>query len=152
MCHGGRHRYETWEQDTTFEQPERGDLRVSDADRDAVVEALRGHAQAGRLTSDELEERVELALAAKTRDDLTALQRDLPGTARRVVPRPGPRSEHHHGPAPFVPIAILLVVIWAVTGAGYFWPLWPLLWFAFIAMMRNGRGHMRVTGNTRRTW
>lgn len=150
MCHGGRHRYETWETET-YEEPERGDLRVSDADRDAVVEALRGHAQAGRLSSDELEERVGLALAAKTRDDLSALQRDLPGQAKRVVARPRPRAEHHHGPSPFVPIAILLVVIWAVTGAGYFWPLWPLLWFGFIAM-RGGRGHMRVTGNTRRTW
>jgi hypothetical protein len=25
-----------------------------------------------------------------------------------------------------VPLAILLVAIWALTGAGYFWPIWPI--------------------------
>jgi hypothetical protein len=144
MCHDGRHWNETTVQD------ERMDVRASDAERDAVVESLRGHAQAGRLTSDELEERVEVALAATTRADLAALQHDLPAPARRVAPRPVARQERHHGRPPFVPIAILLIAIWAVTGAGYFWPIWPLLWFAFIAMMRSG--HPRVTGNTRRTW
>jgi hypothetical protein len=146
MCNAGPHRYETRIEPTD----ERLDVRASDAERDVVVESLRGHAQAGRLTSDELEERVELALAAKTRADLAALQRDLPQPARRVAPRPQPRQEHRHGPPPFVPIAILLIAIWAVTGAGYFWPMWPLLWFGVIALMRSG--HRSVTGNTRRTW
>jgi hypothetical protein len=144
MCNAGRHRYET-----RFETiDERMDVRASDAERDAVVESLRGHAQAGRLTSEELEERVGMALAAKTRAELATLQHDLPQPARRVAPRARPRQEHHRG-TPFVPIAILLIAIWAVTGAGYFWPLWPLLWFAFIALMRGGQE--RVTGNTRRT-
>ena len=35
-------------------------------------------------------------------------------------------------------IAVLLVAIWALTGAGYFWPVWPLLWFAFASL-----GHLR---------
>jgi len=146
MCNAGRHRYET--RFETFDE-QRMDVRASDAERDAVVESLRGHAQAGRLTSEELEERVELALAAKTRAELATLQHDLPQPARRIAARPQPRQEHHRGPTPFVPIAILLIAIWAVTGAGYFWPIWPLLWFAFIALMRGG--HTRVTGNTRRT-
>ena len=45
-----------------------------------------------------------------------------------------------------LPIAALLVAIWALTGAGYFWPVWPLLWFAFA-----GFGHWwrpRRIGNT----
>ena len=25
-----------------------------------------------------------------------------------------------------IPLAILLVAIWALTGAGYFWPIWPI--------------------------
>jgi Domain of unknown function (DUF1707) len=148
MCNTGRHRYETRFETTV--QDERTDVRASDAERDVVVESLRGHAQAGRLTSDELEERVALALAAKTRDDLAALQRDLPAPARRVATRPRPQQAQHRGRPPFVPIAFLLIAIWAVTGAGYFWPIWPLLWFGFIAMMRSG--NPRVTGNTRRTW
>ena len=125
---------------------ERRDVRASDAERERVVEALRGHAQSGRLTSEELEQRVEAALAATTRADLDALQRDLP-----TAPRPpaAVRRERTHGPG-LLPIALLLIAIWAFTGAGYFWPIWPLLWFAFAAMMRHG--HIRVTGNTRRTW
>lgn len=27
----------------------------------------------------------------------------------------------------FVAIWVLLLVIWAVTGMGYFWPVWPIL-------------------------
>jgi hypothetical protein len=151
MCNGGRHRYETWEPET-YEEPYRGDLRVSDAERDEVVEALRGHAQAGRLTSDELEERVALALKATTRDDLAALQRDLPVPARRAVSRPRARRPAYGYP-PFVPLAILLVLVWAVSGAGSFWPLWPLLFFGFMALRRGtAMGHTRVTGNNRRTW
>ena len=139
MCHG--HPYEV----TPAENQDDRHIRASDAERDRVVEALRTHAEAGRLNADELEERVDLALHATTRADLDALQEDLPGPrprAPQVRMRPS-------GPPPFFAIALLLVAIWALTG-GYFWPIWPLLWFAFIALRRAG--HMRVTSNTRRTW
>jgi Domain of unknown function (DUF1707) len=126
-------------------EPPRRDVRASDAERDRAVEQLRVHAQAGRLSAEELERRVEQALRATTRADLDALQRDLPAErARPAVAR------RRHGAPPFVPIAILLIAIWAVTGAGYFWPLWPLLWFAFAGFARTT--HFRVTGNMRRTW
>ena len=55
-----------------------GELRISDQDRDRTLEALGQHAAAGRLTLDEHEERASLVLAAKTRDDLAAVTRDLP--------------------------------------------------------------------------
>ena len=70
------------------------DLRASDADRDAAVEALRTHALAGRLDADELEERIEKAYAAKMLSELAALQVDLPRLAVRPSParsRPRPR-------------------------------------------------------------
>jgi Domain of unknown function (DUF1707) len=54
------------------------DLRVSDAERDAVVKTLGEHASVGRLTLDELEDRSSKALEAKTRGELDALTRDLP--------------------------------------------------------------------------
>jgi hypothetical protein len=152
MCNAGRHPYETRYEPRFETIDDRMDIRASDAERDAVVESLRGHAQAGRLTSDELEERVGAALAAKTRADLATLQRDLPQPVQRHSgPRTPARYERHHGPAPLVPIAVLLVVLWAVSGAGYFWPLWPLLWISFMSF-RRGVGHMRVTSNTRTTW
>ena len=54
-------------------------LRVSHADRDQVAEALRIAAGDGRLTADELDERLERALTARTYADLTVLVADLPG-------------------------------------------------------------------------
>jgi Domain of unknown function (DUF1707) len=56
----------------------RGELRASHTDRDAVVELLRVAAGDGRLTADELDERLELALTARTYSELAALTADLP--------------------------------------------------------------------------
>jgi hypothetical protein len=53
-------------------------IRISDADRERVVERLREHFAEGRLTSDELDERVTAALNAKTYGDLRPLMSDLP--------------------------------------------------------------------------
>ena len=52
--------------------------RVSDADRDEMVDSLREHLVAGRLTLDEFGERVDNALQARTRADLVAVRNDLP--------------------------------------------------------------------------
>jgi len=73
----------------------RGAMRVSHEDRDQVAEVLRVAAGDGRLTADELDERLERALTARTYDDLAALVTDLPtaGTALAAVPGtqlPGP--------------------------------------------------------------
>ncbi|RKS68860.1 uncharacterized protein DUF1707 [Actinomadura pelletieri DSM 43383] len=54
------------------------EIRVGDADRDAVMLALHDHFAAGRLDRGELDERLDTALAAKTHGDLRALVRDLP--------------------------------------------------------------------------
>ncbi|MFD9887378.1 DUF1707 domain-containing protein [Streptomyces alboflavus] len=52
--------------------------RVSHRDRDFAVEILRVAAGDGRLTGEELDERVEAALAARTASDLAELTADLP--------------------------------------------------------------------------
>jgi Domain of unknown function (DUF1707)/Cell wall-active antibiotics response 4TMS YvqF len=62
------------------------DLRVSDADRERVAERLREAAGAGRLTVDELDERVERAYAARTAGELTTLTADLPATPGAALP------------------------------------------------------------------
>jgi hypothetical protein len=70
-------------------------LRVSDAERDAVLRTLGDHAAVGRLTLDELEERSGRALAAKTRGELATLTSDLPkeaGQASGVSPVPSRRK------------------------------------------------------------
>lgn len=53
-------------------------LRLSHEDRDRMVEILRDAAADGRLDTDELEERVERALTARTFADLEPLAEDLP--------------------------------------------------------------------------
>ena len=49
-----------------------GALRASHADRDQVAEVLRVAAGDGRLSPEELDERLELALSARTYDELAA--------------------------------------------------------------------------------
>jgi hypothetical protein len=56
----------------------RPDLRASHEDRDRAVEILRVAAGDGRLTADELDERLEAALTARTNSELAALTADLP--------------------------------------------------------------------------
>jgi hypothetical protein len=56
----------------------RPELRASHADRDRVVELLRVAAGDGRLTAEELDERLEAALTARTQRELSALTADLP--------------------------------------------------------------------------
>jgi Domain of unknown function (DUF1707) len=67
----------------------RGALRVSHEDRDQVAEVLRVAAGDGRLTSDELDERLEQALTARTYDDLAVLLTDLPAAGTSLAPVPG---------------------------------------------------------------
>ncbi len=69
----------------------RGQLRASHEDRDRVVEILRVAAGDGRLTADELDERLEAALTARTVGELAALTSDLPAAgapAAVAVPEP----------------------------------------------------------------
>ena len=68
----------------------RQDLRASDSDRDEVVSLLRGHASAGRLTVDELDERCARALNAVTIGDLGRLLDDLPRETAKPATAPAP--------------------------------------------------------------
>jgi Domain of unknown function (DUF1707) len=58
------------------------DLRIGDAERDETMAQLREHFAAGRLTLDELTERIDGALAAKTQAHIDALLVDLPRSSR----------------------------------------------------------------------
>jgi hypothetical protein len=59
-------------------------MRVSDADREEAVTALREHLVAGRLTLEEFSERVEAALRASVTRELVQAQRDLPTASSEV--------------------------------------------------------------------
>ncbi|MET8478123.1 DUF1707 domain-containing protein [Streptomyces clavifer] len=64
------------------------ELRASHADRDRVVDVLRIAAGDGLLTADELDERIEAALSARTLAELVPLTADLPAVTTTA-----------HGPA-----------------------------------------------------
>ncbi len=111
----------------TTESSRSDTLRVSDAERERVVTALREHAGEGRLEFDELSERLERAYAARTRADLATLTADLPALpAKPPAPRARRRELIGHV-APYLAVNLALVLIWAVSGGGYFWPIWPIL-------------------------
>jgi hypothetical protein len=64
-------------------------LRASHADRDQVVELLRVAAGDGRVSAEELDDRLERALTAKTYAELAALTADLPATPGTSAMPPG---------------------------------------------------------------
>jgi Domain of unknown function (DUF1707) len=108
-------------------------IRVADADRERVAEQLRRAAGEGRLAPEELEERLEAAFAARTQADLAPLVADLPAES---PPRPrSPRRARSSGELrAFVATSVVLVAIWALTGMGYFWPVWPILGWGVFAL------------------
>lgn len=70
----------------------REELRVSYEDRDRVAEQLRVAAGDGRLSAEELDERLEIALTARTYAELARVTRDLPAAAGTVLGAPAPKD------------------------------------------------------------
>src|SRR3954471_28424 len=84
---------------STSSSPDSPGLRASDAEREHVAEALRRHHLDGRLDTEELQERLERAYAARTTGELAPLLADLPGE-REPARRPRPSAPW---PAPPLP-------------------------------------------------
>ncbi len=107
-------------------------IRTSDADRERVTARLRDHFAEGRLTRDELDERITAALSAKTFGELRRVLTDLPepgGTLTAPRPSPGQSWPVLGGPRPnlvafrrrprLLPVvALALLVFVLVPGAG----------------------------------
>lgn len=129
----------------------RADLRVGNDDRQRVVDELQRHYIAGRLSSEELGERVSAALAARTFGDLAVILSDLPPDPASVQdeqPNGRPHETWFAGP----PLGLILVVVGLLLlvtftlGGGLFgahtgpWSFWPFLWvFFFFGWPRGGR-------------
>ncbi len=133
-------------------------IRISDADRERVAARLREHFAEGRLSSEELDERISAALSAKTFGDLRRPMADLPDPApvpprdrqsppwavrRGAVFRRGPR---------ILPLAVFaLIAALVIPGAGWlflaFFKLILVLWLvaclAGIFAAARFRRHMR---------
>ena len=78
-------------------------VRVGDADRESIAAQLREHFADGRLTLEELNERLDQTFAAKTRADLNVVLRDLPHVTRPLTDAAaswqGTRDPARPGPA-----------------------------------------------------
>lgn len=107
-------------------------MRASNAERERVVAILQQAGVDGRLTLDEVDERVAAAFAAKYRNELPALTEDLPADEPATAPRdPRPvlasRGIRIHAIIATV-LSVLLITRWAVGGFGFFWPFFPMMW------------------------
>lgn len=118
-------------------------IRVSDADRERVAARLREHFAEGRLTQEELDERITATLSAKTFGDLRRVMADLPEPAPappsgwssgwqpgwqpgRWGPRPGPVACRR----PRILAVALVLLIAALVLPGASW-----LFFGFIKLV-----------------
>jgi len=125
--------------EATWSGPNR--LRTSDAEREQVAKILRAAMTEGRLTLEEGEERLGAVYAAKFRDELHPLTADLPENGRRALAETPEavaatrRDLRRH--AAFVAFAaVALIGLWALSGAHFFWPIFPLF-FLFIGFRRH---------------
>ncbi|MGH2930529.1 MAG: DUF1707 domain-containing protein [Solirubrobacteraceae bacterium] len=123
--------------------PSTDGLRASDADRERLIEELNEHAAEGRLTTEELEERLTAAYAARTTGEIDALRGDLPATVKQVALHHRARRaqltrrmiQETGGTAGAF---VVCTAIWLASGAhGQFWPVWVLIVFA-LSVVRNG--------------
>ena len=112
------------------------DLRASDAEREQVIELLRRHHEAGRLTAEELAQRIDRVNAATTFGELDAILANLPRLPPpEAAPPPAPQERARGAARPafyrvlfaYVVINLFLIGVWAFSGRGAFWPIWVLL-------------------------
>ncbi len=135
---------------------EAGLIRASDADRDGVLERLRGAHVEGRLDAEELTDRAGTALAARTVGELAALTADLPpagfpppvpATPPAVATGPGwavasagGHRANHAGMVLVTAICFTVGVTVLTRGHLFIWPGWLAFWVA-LHLLR--RGHIR---------
>ncbi len=113
------------------------DYRVSDAEREAVIDELRRHTAAGRLTVAEFGERMDEAHAARTASQLQAALRELP----RLQP------QHEQSPRFLpnwwrrAPLFALLALALIVLACHHGFVLPPLALLLFAVFRPWGRHH-----------
>jgi Domain of unknown function (DUF1707) len=133
-------------------------IRASDADREHATARLREHFAAGRLTSEELDQRISAALTAKTQGELRQLMADLPEpapavpwAAQRPYPAAPPWMVRRRGPR-FLPVLLLVLLAALLFPAGHWLffgvfqvllVFWLLACLSRISAMSRPRRHHR---------
>ncbi len=116
--------------------PEHPEVRISDQEREGCAQEIREHFAAGRLTEQELSDRVQAVYEARTAGELEALRADLPALpATREEQRSELAQRRGHlqrrllqqSGGALVPF-VVCTLIWVGAGAhGAFWPIWVAL-------------------------
>jgi hypothetical protein len=146
-------------------------IRASDADRDRIVTALRENLADGRLTTEEFDERLAKALAAKTLGELESLMADLPSTdvSQRADPSldraggnpPSRRGRSYPARRPargvLFTLGVLVLVIWLISGAhaslSFLWVVAALAVLMIARRVTGGRaGSKRRSARPRRNY
>lgn len=110
-------------------------LRVGDAERNEVAEALSQHFSDGRLDQTELKERLDRAMSAKTGADLSGILSDLPplpGQHPPAVPAPS----HRRGAGVWLVLGLVFMAL--VTAPWRLGPWMPWMWFPRVPWLLLG--------------
>lgn len=113
------------------------DVRASDADRESAADRLREHTAAGRLTPEELSDRLDTVYAARTTGEIESQLADLPAPlpaapSLRTVAAKRVRVAAAVSLTPF----LVCNVIWLASGMhGSYWPVWLLI--PFVAQLMS---------------
>jgi hypothetical protein len=153
------------------EKDRQGAVRACDTEREAAVRALATHFADGRLEQAEFDERTDAAFAARTRDELRQLFRDLPGqvdirepagaadgadAAAGAAPwMRGPgrgRGPMRAGGPPFFPLLPLVPVLLALSVVLIVHGLPPFPLIALFAVLAAGRRRRRWNRAVARPW
>jgi DUF1707 SHOCT-like domain len=127
-------------------------MRASDPEREEFATIVREATAEGRLSLAEGDERLAQIYAAKFRDELRPLVADLPAgqaaTPAQTGPQPGwpartqdwrpPRGLFIRHAAVVTAISAVLVGLWVLSGAHFFWPAIPLFFLA-LGLARHAR-------------
>ena len=119
------------------------DLLASDADRARVSGELRTHYEAGRLTLDEFQERLDETHRARTEGQLEQVLRQLPSKRPTVSPRD---TRWRSLALQYALVNLVAVLVWVFSGAnGEFWPKWVFVVTLFMFTRRAfGRRYRRA--------
>jgi hypothetical protein len=113
-------------------------LRAADDDREAIASVLREQHLAGRLATDEFQERLDRCYAAKTYGELDELVADLPAS-EPDEPAPRPWS-----PRPWrvrsLPVVALVIAAIVLSHGFLLWLAFPLFFFVWRPLMWRSAG------------
>jgi len=129
-------------------------VRIGDAERNQISEQLSKHYSDGRLDASEFQERLDKAMSAKTRADLSGLLADLPSlrtpeevAAAQQPPRRRPRGlRAARFPVPvFWALSIAAAAFRGIFWFGWFgWHVpWVLIGLVVLFLWSRDRRHRR---------